>query len=120
MFKKLLQSLSRSPSPPASAPTAPAPAAKKSGPLPVAPTKPGGVLGKIVKGDMAAAPVPNSPEQLCGISPKMSRDEISAQLKLLYRRYNRSASSLDAQTRSEADKMLDAIVAVREKHIGMI
>ena len=48
----------------------------------------------------------------------MNKSEIHAQLKLLYRRYNRGASSLDAKTRSEADSMLDAIVQVREKHFG--
>jgi hypothetical protein len=118
MFKKLLQSLTRSTSTTAS-PSGPLPAGK-SGPLSSPPAKPSGVLGRIVKGDGVGAQGPSSPEHLCEISSKMSRDEISARLKLLYRRYNRSASSLDAQTRGEADKMLDAIVAVREKHFGTI
>ena len=116
MFKKLIQSLSRSQSAPAP-PSGPLPP-KKSGPLPP-PAKPSGILGRIVKGE-SAAPPPASPEHLCEITPRMSRDEISARLKLLYRRYNRSASSLDAQTRAEANKMLDAIVAIREKHFGTI
>jgi hypothetical protein len=50
----------------------------------------------------------------------MSKDEIRDQLKLLYRRFNRSASSLDAKVRGEAETMLNAIVEVREKHFGEI
>jgi hypothetical protein len=50
----------------------------------------------------------------------MGKDQIKERLKLLYRRYNRAASSLDNSTRGEADAMLDAIVAVREKHFGAI
>jgi hypothetical protein len=61
-----------------------------------------------------------SPEQLCGITGKMPPDQIQARLKLLYRRYNRSASSLDSKLRGEAEVMLDAIVQVREKHFGQI
>lgn len=44
----------------------------------------------------------------------MNKDQIRDRLKLLYRRHNRAASSLDAKTRAEADTMLDAIVAIRE------
>jgi hypothetical protein len=61
-----------------------------------------------------------SPEDLCGIGPKMPRDEVKARLALLYRRYNRATSSLDAKLRAEAETMLDAIVAVREKTFGPI
>ena len=50
----------------------------------------------------------------------MPKDEVKAKLKLLFRRYNRSASSLDAKLRSEADQMLDAIVLMREKFFGEI
>lgn len=50
----------------------------------------------------------------------MPKDQIQTHLKLLYRRYNRSASSLDPKTRGEADRMLDAIVQVREKYFGEI
>jgi hypothetical protein len=112
MFKKLLQSLTRTPS--GRLPAAPPPSKPPTAPLP---PRPSGILGRIAKGESAIA---NSPEHLCEIHHGMSRDEISARLKLLYRRYNRSASSLDAATRAEADKMLDAIVAVREKHFGTI
>lgn len=50
----------------------------------------------------------------------MSKDHIRERLKLLYRRYNRSASSLDPAVRNEAEIMLDAIVRVREKYFGEI
>ncbi|MFN0079452.1 MAG: hypothetical protein ACKVY0_23555 [Prosthecobacter sp.] len=84
--------------------------------------KPGSLLDKVSKGTPAAAKAepPKSIEELCSITPKMTKDEIRAQLKLLFRRYNRSASSLDANIRAEADKMLDAIVQVREKNFGEI
>ena len=57
-----------------------------------------------------------------GVDPDqvLLRREIKAQLKMLFRRYNRSASSLDARLRGEADQMLDAIVQMREKHFGEI
>lgn len=94
-------------------------------PPPAAPPKPSGsgtLLDKVNKGAPAAAQMepPKNAEELCGITAKMSKDEIKAQLKVLFRRYNRSASSLDAKIRAEADKMLDAIVSVREKHFGEI
>ena len=84
--------------------------------------KEGSLLDKVNKGAPAAARVEPSktPEELCGITPKMPKDEIKAQLKMLFRRYNRSASSLDAKLRGEADQMLDAIVQMREKHFGEI
>jgi len=85
--------------------------------------KSGSLLDKVNKGKSLPAVQPESPktpEELCGLHAKMSKDEILAQLKLLFRRYNRSASSLDARTRAEADKMLDAIVQMREKHFGEI
>ena len=82
--------------------------------------KAGSLLDKVNKGAPLKNEPPKSVEELCGITPKMAKDEIRAQLKLLFRRYNRSASSLDAKIRAEADKMLDAIVQVREKHFGEI
>jgi hypothetical protein len=81
----------------------------------------GTLLDKVNKGLPAVqAGPPKSAEERCGIPAKMPKDEIRAQLKILFRRYNRSASSLDAKTRIEADQMLDAIVEVREKHFGEI
>lgn len=114
MFKKILQSLSKSQSAKTEAP--------KPQPAPVA--KPAAASqSQATKAAPAAAPVsttPKTPEELCEITPKMAKDQIQAQLKLLYRRYNRSASSLDPKTRGEADRMLDAIVQVREKYFGEI
>ena len=111
MFK-ILKSLSKSLGSGKAAAAKPDAAAPKSGSL----------LDKVNKGAPAAvkAEPPKSAEELCGITPKMSKDDISAQLKLLFRRYNRSASSLDAKIRGEADRMLDAIVQIREKHFGEI
>lgn len=111
MFK-ILKSLSKSlgSSKPAEAP-------------PPSKAKAGSLLDKVNKAPPAApaqVEPPKSPEELCGITPKMGKDEIKAQLKLLFRRYNRSASSLDAKLRKEADQMLDAIVQMREKHFGEI
>jgi hypothetical protein len=90
----------------------------------------GSVLEKVAKGDKLVAPTKTkkreqaaadvSAESLCGIQPKMSKPEVGARLKLLYRRYNRGASSLDAKMRAESEKMLDAIVEVREKYFGEI
>ncbi len=123
MFKKILQSLSKS----QSAKAAPIVAPAKNPLIPVMPARPSGVLDQIAKGPAAAeapatpaAPVVLTPEQLCEIAPKTPKDQVSARLRLLYRRYNRSASSLDATTRAEADKMLEAIVLVREKYFGEI
>jgi hypothetical protein len=111
MFKKILQSLSKSQAAkPAAAPVSkPAEAIKAGAPVPKA--------GKASTTPAAAA---QTPEELCEIGPKMPKDQIHSRLKLLYRRYNRSASSLDPKIRGEADSMLDAIVRVREKHFGEI
>lgn len=106
MFKKILQSLTKSQS--AKAPAAAAPAPKSAAP----------VAG--LKGAPAKAAGPRTPEELCGIAPKMPRSEIMQQLKKLYRRHNRGASSLDPQVRAQAEEMLHAIVVIREKHFGQI
>lgn len=114
MFK-ILKSLSKSlGSKPVE--TKPAEAAAK-------PSGGGTLLDKVNKGAPAAAAKaepPKNAEELCGITPQMGKDQIKERLKILFRRYNRSASSLDAKIRAEADKMLDAIVNVREKHFGEI
>lgn len=111
MFKKILQSLSKSQ---AAKPTAAVPPTRQATP------KSGEVLQKISQVGAAAVPAQKTPEELCEIAPKASKDQIQACLKLLYRRYNRGASSLDPKIRQEADLMLDAIVKVREKHFGEI
>ena len=86
------------------------------------PAKSGGRAEKQASGSKASAqkkPARN-PEDMCGITAKMSKEQIGAQLKLLYRRFNRGASSLDPKVREEADQMMDAIVAVRDKTFGEI
>ncbi len=135
MFKKVLQSLTRSlgkpgdakkpVAPPArsAAETAKADAAKQESPKPAAkaPEARSESPLKKIAAPPAAPPAPaRSPEELCGIEAKMNKDQVRDRLKLLYRRFNRAASSLDARTRAEADQMLDAIVQVREKTFGAI
>lgn len=109
MFKKVIQSISKS----LGGKPAVQPATKGKG---------GGVLDKIAKGEAVSVDSgkPKTPEELCEIQSGMSKSDIHARLKLLYRRYNRAASSLEAKTRAEAEKMLNAIVEVREKHFGQI
>lgn len=124
MFKRVLESLSKSLGGKA-APAKPAPPVlqKPAPAAPPGPSKQGSVLDKVAAAKPAPVRVPEkkvpaSPEELCGITAKMTKDEIGTRLKLLYRRYNRGASSLDHKVRDEADQMLDAIVAVREKTFG--
>ncbi len=119
MFKKVLQSISKSLH------------RQQTGPLPAKPEAAtreviGAVTAQPKPAPAAKAPPPapkeqpRSPEELCGITPKMNKEQIRDHLKMLYRRFNQSASSLDPKTRKEADMMLDAIVDVREKHFGQI
>lgn len=61
-----------------------------------------------------------TPEEMCGVTPKMNKDEVRERLAFLYQRYNRATSSLDAGLRAEAEDMLDAVVMVREKVFGPI
>lgn len=112
MFKKILQSLSKSQQAKAQAPAA-APVSTAT------PSGRSGVLDRVVKpGAPAGAAAPQTPEALCEVNSKMPKDQIQARLKLLYRRFNRSASSLDPKIRAEAEQMLNAIVLVREKYFG--
>jgi len=112
MFRKVLQSISRSLS---SKPKADAAAARR--------VSSGSVLERVAMQSPVRPGVATShasAESLCGITPKMSKDEVVARIKLLYRRYNRAASSLDVNVRAEAERMLDAIVEVRENRVGPI
>jgi hypothetical protein len=162
MFKKLIQSISKSrttqaevtkeapppikkpqaaPPPPAKVkdlpaapPPPPAPVAKKAEPAAAVPT-PAVAANGVANAASAVAPAAAAPvvpaaeakpvvkksiEELCAVEPKMSKDQIRERIKLIYRRYNRAASSLDAATRAEAEVMLDAVVALREKTFGEI
>ena len=121
MFKRVIQSLSRSlggGKPPPS--KTPSPPARPTAPGQSSATRAGSLVDKVGGAAKPAAQkkAPSTPEEMCGITPKMTKEQIGAQLKLLYRRYNRGASSLDTKVREEADRMLDAIVAVREKTFG--
>ena len=113
MFRKVIESISRSLSASKSAPAA---GNQRRDPK-------GSALERVVNtpGRVASAPASEvSAEQLCGVKPGMPKPEIAALLKKLYRRHNRAASSLDATLRAESERMLDAIVEVREKHFGRI
>ena len=46
----------------------------------------------------------------------MTKEQIGAQLAILYRRHNRAASSLEANLREEAEIMLDVIATLRQKY----
>lgn len=125
MFKRVLESLSKSLGGKSAPPKPnPPPAVGKSAPAQAAaPAKSGSLIDKVGGGAAKpAAPAPqkppSTPEELCGVTSKMNKEEIRARLKLLYRRYNRGASSLDKKVSAEAERMLDAIVAVREKTFG--
>lgn len=131
MFKKVLQSISKSlqrqgapgetPAPAAKAEAAPAAARPEAKKAPVPEPKAESPLKKIAAVPAAPAHAPQqTAEELCGIDAKMNKDQIRERLKLLYRRHNRAASSLDPKIRAEADVMLDAIVAIREKTFGAI
>jgi hypothetical protein len=65
-------------------------------------------------------PAGKSPEDMCGVTPKMNKEEIRSRLAFLYRRYNRATSSLNEKLRIEAEEMLDAVVVVREKVFGPV
>jgi hypothetical protein len=58
------------------------------------------------------------PEQLCGLTPEMTKEQIRDHLAMLYQRHNRAASSLEADLREEAELMLDAVVRCRETFLG--
>ncbi len=113
MFRKVIESLSRSFS------SSKQPVAKRRQ------AADGSILEKMVKppgkaADQQTGVASASAEQLCGITRGMGKAAISERLKRLYRRHNRAASSLDATLRAESERMLDAIVEVREKHFGKI
>ena len=89
------------------------------------PQQPKGEKAKATAAKPAASPSntpkkPQTAEELCGITSKMSKDAVRERLALLYKRYNRATSSLDAELRTEAEAMLDAVVVVREKVFGPI
>jgi hypothetical protein len=82
----------------------------------------GKATASVANGKAPAAAAKKAPthEELCGITPKMSKEDVRVRLAVLYKRYNRATSSLDTTLRAEAEQMLDAIVAIREKVFGPI
>lgn len=68
------------------------------------------------------SPTPDglTPDQICGITPNMTLEQIRQRLAILYRRYNFASSSLNAGLRAESETALNAIVAVREKYFGPV
>jgi len=56
-------------------------------------------------------------EDICGLREGMTYDELDTLLKMLYRRHNRAASSLNDTKRAEADIVLDAIVEIRQRYL---
>jgi len=72
------------------------------------PSEVGGIFGKM------------TPEGICGIDPAMDREAIRRHLATLYKRHNDAAGSLDPALRKEAEVMLDAIVACREKYVETV
>jgi hypothetical protein len=76
------------------------------------------VMNPVSASLQAPAMPARSAEEMCEIdAATMDRDAIRAHLAALYRRHNAAAASLDAELRAEAELMLDAIVACREKYI---
>lgn len=122
MFKRVLESLSKSLGGGKSAAARKLSPPAKTSSAQTPPAKSGSLLDKVGGLAKPSAPAqarpPSTPEEMCGITSKMTKDQIGAQLKLLYRRYNRGASSLDKKVSQDAERMLDAIVAVREKTFG--
>ncbi|HWB06029.1 MAG TPA: hypothetical protein VG796_23605 [Verrucomicrobiales bacterium] len=121
-FKRLFK---RTPAPapaprftiPSAAPAASAPAAAKSPPAKTAPVPASKAKEEWEKNASRGMDRRASPEELCGITPDMTRDEVAAQLAMLYRRHNRAASSLEAHLREEAEIMLDMVAAMRQKYL---
>lgn len=119
MFKKVIKSLSKALGPGAKASETTAP--KEEAEYQEAPaTSAQEVSAALLTEDHEKIEPTLPPDELCGVTAEMTEEEVREQLAFLYRRYNRATSSLDPQLRAESEMMLDAIVAVREKHFGPI
>jgi hypothetical protein len=112
-------SVGREKSPRGPVPLAPTEGEAKK-PAPAAPATPAPAQPQPFQPKAPAQPEGPSPEEICGITSKMSKDEVRTRLAFLYKRYNRATSSLNAKLRVEANEILDAVVAVREKVFGPI
>lgn len=101
-------------------PLAPSEREVKSTPAAVAVPAPAPAQPQPFQPKAPTEPAGPSPEEICGVTSKMSKDEVRTRLAFLYKRYNRATSSLNAKLREEANEVLDAVVAVREKVFGPI
>ena len=96
-----------------------------SGPRPASPSPSANsatdTVDAAVRAATARQPLNRSapPEELCGLTPGMTPEEIREHLAMLYKRHNRAASSLEADLREEAEIMLDAVVRCRETFLGV-
>ena len=94
-------------------------ASAKSTPVSVAPPAPPATPSAKEKWEQDAAQALSrkaAPEELAGITPEMSREQIRERIAMLYQRHNRAASSLDPQLREEAEFMLETLAGLREKY----
>ena len=117
MFKALSRLFGSKPKSPRLA--IPAQAANPARPTPAAPT-PAAPPAKTKWQQDAAQSLSReaSPEELCGIVPGMTAEQIRERLAQLYQRHNRAASSLDPKLREEAEFMLETLAGLREKYFG--
>ncbi len=58
-----------------------------------------------------------TPEEICGLTPEMTQEEVAERLAFLYRRHNRASSSLEAHLREEAEIMLEVVAEMRLKYL---
>ncbi|MCB1233881.1 MAG: hypothetical protein KDM91_02285 [Verrucomicrobiae bacterium] len=113
MIRKLFSLIRGESDAPAKQPSKPAEAAPGHGEAPG--RKPAGPPKPVSNKPNTAA---RTPEAMCGIDPKkMTPEEIKNRLAELYRRHNQAAGSLNEELRQEAELMLDAIVACRQKYL---
>ena len=57
-----------------------------------------------------------SPEEIIGIEPDMSREEIKKHLRDAYKKWNQRVANTDPKIREQANKMIDIITELRKKY----
>lgn len=118
MFKNLFNRLFGTSKPLRPAPVPPPPASRAASRAPAATEDPAAAAVREATYRPKLDPKAR-PEDLCGLTPGMTPEEIRDHLALLYRRHNRAASSLEGELREEAEIMLDAVVRCRETFLGV-
>ncbi len=98
-------------------PASPAPSSRSSSAPVAAPAEPTAARERWQREASRSVPRDLSPEELCGITPEMPREEIAQRLAQLYQRHNRAASSLDPVLREDAEFMLETLSGLYEKYI---